>query len=524
LHIAPLRAAAEKSSELSRLLVLSHFCCISALAEVKGVPMANVIRIAAGASASQVQSAIDKAPAHSTIQLAAGTYNFTRTVVIDRDNITLTGAGEGRTVITADASLNGQPAIRVGSALFKEDKSDPITMSYAKEGSRQIKVESDHGLRKGDTIWIEQTNDSAFLDKIGDELWREDKPLRTAQAVVTSVNGNSVTLDRDLPFTFQSKGTTVEKMDVTRNVTVENLTLRGDHGTSDPSKFHNTLSGQDSGMMMLVNATDNATVRNVSILEPDSNGIVIAKSLDAEVNGLTVRGAHEKGDDGNGYGVWIRDVYDSEFRNLEVHDTRHAVLFASQTSAVGNYVHVRDTNRDINFHGGLDHDNVVVVDNSVRTSEEATYLGAVTYVNEGTDFGAPTDPDANRIVFGNVTGTVRADVVHAASGGASISTRGGADTIHGGNGSDNLRAGTGDDFIFASGGSDTIRGDDGKDTVQFDEWRSEVVFSVEKGALVARTDSGTTFLYGVEGVRLENGWYSAAELSRQATLFSDDVL
>jgi Ca2+-binding RTX toxin-like protein len=486
--------------------------------------MPDVIRIAAGATAWQVQSAIDRAPGNATIQLAAGQFNFTRTVVIDRDDITITGAGQGRTIVIADAALDGAPAFRIGSRLFAEEKSDPVKMFYAPEGASKITVAQDHTLRRGDTIWIEQANDSALFRKIGDTQWREDTPLRTALAAVTSVNGNAVTLDRDLPFAFQSVGTTVEKIDAARNVTLQNLTLKGDYGTSDPGNFNNTLRGQDGGMMLLVNATDNTSLRNITISEAASNGLVIAKSIDAKVDGLTVSGAHEKGDGGNGYGVWIRDVYDSHFRDLAISDTRHAVLFASHTSAAGNYVHVSETNRDINFHGGLDHDNTVVVDSSVRTWTEAAYLGAVTYVNEGTDFGAPTDPDANTILFRNVLGTVRADVVHAASGGASISTRGGDDTIIGGSGSDFLKAGTGDDLIFSSRGSDTVYGGDGRDTFRFDGWRSDVNFSVDRGALVARAEFGTTTLHGVESVYFKNGWYSADDLMEQALRFADGAL
>jgi Ca2+-binding RTX toxin-like protein len=482
--------------------------------------MADVISIAAGASAIQVQTAIDTAAAGATIRLGAGQFNFTRTVVIDRDDITITGAGQGRTVITADARLDGAPAFRIGSALFEEDKSDPVGMTYAAEGARQIHLKDGHGLQRGDMIWMEQANDEALFKKIGDTAWREETPLRTALVEVTAVHGNTVSLDRPLPFSFKSTGSTVEKIETARNVTLENLTLRGDYGTADPANFSNTLRGQDGGMMLLVNATDHATLNNIAIKNAASNGLVIAKSVDASVEDITVTGAHEKGDSGNGYGVWIRDVYDSDFRDLTIHDTRHGVLFASYTSAVGNTVHVLDTNRDINFHGGLDHDNTVIVDRSGRTAVEAEYLAAVSYVNNGTVFGAPTDPDANSITFREVWGTVRADLVPAAAGGATISTRGGDDTLIGGSGSDLLKAGTGDDLIYASRGSDTVYGGYGDDTVVLDAWRSDVKFSQDGDALVVRGDFGTMRMFGVQGVALNNDWYAVADLMAQAA-FAD---
>jgi Ca2+-binding RTX toxin-like protein len=479
--------------------------------------MSQTITLAAGSSAAQVQAAINAAPAHATIRLAAGAFNFTQTVVVDRSDITISGAGKGQTIITADSSLQGAPAIRVGAPLFTEDKSDPVRIAFAPEGARHITLAQPPALRVGDTIWIEQANDRALFDKIGDTHWREQSPLRTALAVVTAVHGKTVVLDRDLPFTFQAAGTTVEKIHVARNVTLSDFTLRGDYGASDPSDFSNRLPHEDGGMLLLVNTTDNAAIRHIALKNAASNAFVIAKSIDAAVDDLTVRGAHNKGSEGNGYGVWIRDVYDSDFRNLAVYDTRHALLFASYTSAAGNTVHVRDTNRDINFHGGLDHDNVVTVDSSVRTGPEVRYMGAVSYVNPGTSFGAPTDPDANTILFRNVVGTVRGDLVQAAAGGAHLVTLAGADTIIGGNGNDVVRAGTGDDFIFASRGSDRINGGDGDDTFRMDMWRGDVRLTTDHGDLLVHSALGTTRLIDVEGVMFKNGWFHTADLAAHAT-------
>jgi Ca2+-binding RTX toxin-like protein len=483
--------------------------------------MSQTITLAAGSSAAQVQAAINAAPAHATIRLAAGQFNFTQTVVVDRDDITLSGAGKGLTIITADSALQGAPAIRVGAPLFGEDKTDAARIAFAPEGARHITLAQTPTLRVGDTIWIEQSNDRALFDKIGDTHWREQSPLRTALAVVTEVHGKTVVLDRALPFTFQSAGTTVEKIHMAHNVILSDFTLRGDYGASDPSDFTNPLRHEDGGMLLLVNTSDSASIRHIALKNAASNAFVIAKSIDAAVDDLTVRGAHNKGSEGNGYGVWIRDVYDSDFRDLAIYDTRHAVLFASYTSAVGNTVHVRDTNRDINFHGGLDHDNVVTVDASVRSGAEVRYMGAVSYVNPGTSFGAPTDPDANTIVFRNVVGTVRGDLVQAVSGGARIATLAGSDTIIGGNGNDLVRAGTGDDLIFASRGSDRINGGDGADTLRMDLWRSDVRFAMDHGDLVVRSALGTTRLIDVEAVMLKNGWYDTAELAAHTTSFAD---
>lgn len=479
--------------------------------------MATTITIAEGSSAAQIQAAINSAPAGAIISLAAGSYRFDRTVVLDRDDITVTGAGVGQTVITTDRSMGGAPAFQIGDPLFRETMTGGNTMASAVEGARVITVSSGHAFQPGDAIWIETANDTAFLNGIGDTLWRGDQPLRTALATVTAVNGNQITLDRGLPFDFAAQGTVVREMDLATGVVLKNMTLKGDFGVANPADFTNALGVATGGMMLLVNTSDGVVISGIDIVQPGSNGLVIAKSIDALVSGVTVTGAHNKGDGGNGYAFWIRDVYDSDFKGLQAFDTRHAVLFASVTSAVGNDVHVTATNRDINFHGGLDHDNTVLVDRSVRTGAEQAYLGAVSFVNPGTSYGAPTDPGANTILYREVVGTVRGDLVQGMSGGARISTLGGNDTLIGGNGNDRLDAGTGNDLIRYSRGSDTVIGGDGVDTVDFDVMRNAVTLSVYQGQLLIRGEFGVTRLSGVEYVTFDDGRYKVADLMAGVT-------
>ncbi len=479
--------------------------------------MATTISMAAGSSAAAIQSAINAAPAGATVRLAAGSYSFDRTVVIDRDNITVTGAGAGATVITTRASMGGAPAFRVGDELFNEAMGLPGRVYTVSAGATVIKVPPGHNYKPGDALWIEMANDAALFNQIGDTLWREDKPLRTALVTVTAVSGNSISLDRPLPFSFKYDGTTVEKIDLCTGVTLSNLTVKGGYGASAPGDFSNSEPGAVGGIAVLINTSRGVAVTGVEILQPGSNGLVISKSIDAGVSGLTVTGAQNKGDGGNGYGLWLRDVFDSTFERLRIHDTRHAVLFAANSSEVGNAVHVLSTNRDINFHGGLDYDNTVVVDRSVRTTLEQSYLGAVSFVNPGTDYGAPTGPNANSILFDHVIGTVRADLVKGVSGGVSISARGGNDTITGGSGSDRIDGGTGNDLITYSRGSDTVTGGDGTDTVDFNLWRSAVTLAVSGGMLVVKGAFGVTLLSGVEYVLFDNGRFKVTDLMAEAS-------
>ena len=479
----------------------------------------TILMIQAGTSAAALQNIIDTAPDGARIVLEEGIYRFTQTVEIDRDGISL--EGQGQVTIIADARLNGEPALQIGAPLYTEITDDPVHVTaHADEGSRTLSLAAGHGVQVGDVIWVEQPNDAALFAEIGDTQWQENKPLRTGLAVVTAVNGTSIGLDRGLPFDFDANLTTVEVTHMVQGVTVKNITLRGDFGTSNAADFSNRVAGESGGMMMVVNASIGTNLLDINIIEPGSNGLVIGRSMDAVIRDVSVTGAHNKGDGGNGYAFWLRDITDCTFTDLRAVDTRHAILFASYTSATGNDVHVAFTNRDINFHGGLDHDNVVVVDSSVRTIEEQRYMGAVTFINPGTNYGAPTDPNANSITFRNVVGTVRSDFVTGQNGGATITALGGNDTLIGGTGSDLLDAGTGNDWIVASRGFDVVIGGAGVDTFVFNFERDQTIIQTVGTKMVITTALGTSTLTDVESLKFTTGTFAIAD-AVTATLRGD---
>lgn len=480
----------------------------------------TTILVQAGTTAVALQNIIDNAPEGARIVLQEGTYRFTKTVEIDRNSITL--EGQGNVVIIADACLLGEPALQIGAALYTETMDDPVrVVSNAAEGARSLTLQTGHTVQVGDVIWLEQPNDAALFAEIGDTQWRADKPLRTGLAVVTAVDGMTIRLDRGVPFDFDANLATVEVTQMVRDVTISNITLRGDFGSSDEANFANTVAGENGGMMIVVNASIGVTLTNIDIVDPGSNGLVMGKSIDAMIGGVSVTGAHNKGEGGNGYAFWLRDITDCTFTDLKAVDTRHAVLFASYTSATGNDVHVALTNRDINFHGGLDHGNTVVVDMSTRTVEEQRYMGAVSFVNPGTSYGAPTDPDANSITFRHVVGTVRADMVKAHNGGAIIATLGGNDTLFGGAGDDVLDAGTGNDFIHASRGDDVVVGGAGSDTFAFAFDQDRAIVQTVGTKTLAATALGTVSLTDIEALQFSTGTLTVS--AAQTAILRGDV-
>ena len=478
---------------------------------------ASVITIAAGSSAATIQAAINSAATGTHIVLQQGTYTFNKTVVLNKDGITL--EGQGNVTIIADKSLAGAPALQIGSALFREAETNATHLTEGVNlGATYLHLTSSTGLKVGDVLWIERPNDAALFTEIGDTQWQQDKPLRTAMVTVTAVNGNTVLLDRPLPFAFDAATTTVAVAQVVEDVTVRNLTFKGAYGTADPGNFNNINKAEDGGMMVLVNSSVHTVIEHVDIVNSGSNGLVLGRSIDAVVDDVTVTGAQNKGDGGNGYGFWIRDVYDSTFTHLQAVDTRHAVLFASYTSAANNTIEVDFTNRDINFHGGLDHGNTVIVHNSIRTTAEQSYMASVSFFNSGTSYGAPTDANANVIKFENVVATVRADMVAAVDTGAHISTLSGNDSVQGGAGNDWVDMGTGSDLVLASAGEDTINGGQGVDRLVFGLHSSQVLVTTIGGQSVVLSALGHTFISGIEEFQFIDGVKSAT--SQQLTVVS----
>ena len=478
---------------------------------------ASVITIAAGSSAATIQAAINSAAIGTHIVLQQGTYTFNKTVVLNKDGITL--EGQGNVTIIADKALAGAPALQIGSALFRETETNATHLTEGVNlGATYLHLTSSTGLKVGDVLWIERPNDAALFTEIGDTQWQQDKPLRTAMVTVTAVNGNTVLLDRPLPFAFDAATTTVAVAQVVEDVTVRNLTFKGAYGTADPGNFNNINKAEDGGMMVLVNSSVRTVIEHVDIVNPGSNGLVLGRSIDAVVDDVTVTGAQNKGDGGNGYGFWIRDVYDSTFTHLQAVDTRHAVLFASYTSAANNTIEVDFTNRDINFHGGLDHGNTVIVHHSIRTTAEQSYMASVSFFNSGTSYGAPTDANANVIKFENVVATVRADMVVAVDTGAHISTLSGNDSVQGGAGNDWVDMGTGSDLVLASAGEDTINGGQGVDRLVFGLHSSQVLVTTIGGQSVVLSALGHTFISGIEEFQFIDGVKSAT--SQQLTVVS----
>lgn len=487
-----------------------------------------MITVSASTSAAELQAIIDSAPAGETILMGAGTFEFNETVVINRDDITVMGTGSEATTIALVGNARAGGAFQVGGAVDVPSYSGEFALDEpAAEGSMYLHLADASALQTGDHLWIELENTDEYLDQIGDTEWREDKPLRTSMVEVASVNGNTVRLTNGLAFDFSTIAS-VKRVEVAENVKLGGFTVESGLGEQDPGNFSNVEEAFDRSSVISVAGTSGAKLFDIAIDNAPSNAFVFAQSIFVDASNLTVDGAVNKGDGGNGYAVWLKQVYDSAFVGLEAFDTRHAVVFASWTSEANNTIQVRETNRDINFHGGPDHGNVVEVLSSVRTELEATYLSPTLFVNDdGTSYGAPTDRDANTVTFGTVAGTNKTEILVADDSGVEFHARGGADILFGGKGGDRLYADKGDDLVIASQGNDVVDGGMGTDVLSYAGDRDAYTLTRDLSGrfVIHKAGGGYDIVGGVEAFRFADGTVAASTLTDLPTTYfgSDDA-
>lgn len=416
------------------------------------------------AQTADIQTTIDTAGAGATILFASGEHHLTQELQIRHGNITVKGMGEGQTTLViepGDTRLDGI-LVKGGNADWNGSLSQNVVT-----GSHTITLASTTGLHAGDVLHVYENNTSAFMssglyDNIINSGYVKDNPLRESLVEIESINGNVVTLKHAIAYDMDGGVAKVERVPVLDNVTLSGFTVTYDlPGTPDPDSFTNTHLELDNTSAISIGMTRGVEVNNVTIFNAASHGLELRGSLEAHVDGLTVDGAWNKGGDGNGYAFHLAETFYGTFENLNLVNTRHAVVFSSWNAEAYNTVDVDYTNRDINFHGSPDHSNTVIV-------QEMEYRGGDrnwSPVSTGGEIHPYTDVDQNTVLFGTVTGSDKDDHVTALDSGGVLYGRAGNDTLTGGRGADFLQGGEGNDALYGNGGADVLYGGVGDDVM-----------------------------------------------------------
>ncbi len=430
---------------------------------------------------AELQSLIQGAPSGTTINLAAGVYDITQTLWIDRSDITIKGAGEGQTVLRqAQSNENAGQAILVqpdGQELF-EDLS-PIAVDAAK-GTFQITLSEDHELGVGDILFIHQENDPEWLAATGNTQWNEpdlpraeDTYLREFRSRITEIDGNTITLREALPFDFEAGIATARQSTYLKNVHLSDFTITGQWGaTEDRFNFNNTLDDAwRSTSALELDAVEQSSVNRVSIIDPAAHSFRFQRTYDVTGDDLYAEGAHNKGPS-NGYHYYFVESFKTVITDATSVDARHSVLFSSFHAEHYNEIYVTQTNRDINFHGSPDTDNIVRVErstqeyrNALPSSEDPQWQS----VNPGVPIEHPESAiEENDVTFRYLESGGRPDIVTADERGGNLNTGIGSDQLFGGSGDDTLRGGLNDDDMTGNGGRDRFvyRVGDGNDQIR----------------------------------------------------------
>ena len=462
----------------------------------------TVITVSAGTSEAIIQRLLKEAPAGSTIKLEAGTYEFNTTLHINRSDISLIGAGSDKTIIrSVIPDKEAAPTIKVVESQENNRFAD-VAVTAAK-GSKTVQLSTTAGVKAGDVLYISQPNDDAFFAETGNtglapltEEGEARPPLRETLTKVVSVNGNTVTLAEPLPFTFHANKGWAGKPDLLKNIEIGGFRIETPFAPSNPKAFANTREAW-SGVttVNLIGLTD-SKIFDIETINNGSKAFGFTHSYGITADRLTTIGAQNKGAGGNGYAWVMSEVFSSTFTNLTDKDMRHSVLFSPWHAEHYNYIQIDSTNRDINFHGGPDSGNTIVIDRSVADYDNTGFVWPT--VGPGS---FPIHPrstiEDNDVRFRYLRSTNEDEIVHAAQAGGDIDTAGGRDVIYGAQGADRLSGGDGNDVIWGDRGNDRLDGGRGADILR--GGNNDDVLSGGDGADILDGEAGTDRLDGGAG-------------------------
>jgi Ca2+-binding RTX toxin-like protein len=421
--------------------------------------------ISPGTPTSTIQSTIAQAASGSVIYFAKGTHVLTDTLEITRNDITLRGANTTDTKLVFDFPGDSGDGIHVKGAYTSWSSALAVD---SHPNHYTIQLQSTSGLKAGDVLHIQQQNTESWLDANGyrnvSSTDGQKYPINETLVEIKSISGNTITLQTPITHDLIASLTTVKVIHPVENVTLENFTLTYNLGTPDPDAMTNAKPNDANAIAIYMEKTQNAKIENVTVKNAPSHSIEFRTSLNPHVDKISIDGAHNKGADGNGYGIQVAETYYGTFDNLDIQNVRHAFVFSSWHTEVGNTVHILSTNRDINYHGGPDYNNAVTVDRDIYRSGDTIWR----IVSPGGSMHPYTDIDKNTTLFGIASAGSKDDVIHGWNKGAWLSGNDGKDTLHGGTGGDTLLGGLKNDTLIGGAGRDkfVLRYGDGVDTIK----------------------------------------------------------
>ena len=479
----------------------------------------TVFKVAAGTKVEVVQALLDGAGPGVTVELAAGDYYWDHRLTITDSNVTLKGAGAGKTVIHSTIEADEADIAILAYAKGDRTKVGTFTASTAIDATK-IKVTSTGGIKVGDVVYVSQLNDDAYIAETGNQEWAkvqgaeaygESLTLREAIVRVTAITGNELTLSHKLPYAFAAGKATLSTLPMLSGLDIGGFTVRTDGAAPDPYYFDNTDERWLSLPTIEFRGVQDSQFNDVSVINSHSVPIKFRTTFNMSGSGLLVDGAHNKLG-GDGYGFYLQESFADTFKDVTTLNVRHGVITSAASAEHYNTVEVTYTNRDVNFHGGPDSRNTILVKEMVLEygSDGGQEWKAV---SPGSPPEHPKSTiSANDVRFVRMTGGGRPDTVYGADVGAYLNGMDGNDYLYGGKGNDTIIGGLASDFLSGGDGNDTIRGDSALDTILGGRGNDVIsggtendILSGESGDDRIKGDDGKDTLNGGDGADVLTG-------------------
>jgi glycosyltransferase Alg8 len=268
---------------LQTAAVAAFVALMCVFADVLKLPSAAA-RAGLGADApdaGELEALLRAAPPGGVVRLEARAYRLARPFVIGRDDVTIAGAGPGKTIIEASFPGDGAAVIRVEGALGSEARG--ALERPASEQDRALHLSGLQELRPQDFLSIEAPDDRGRA--------------RQALAQVERIEDGDVSLARPLGAAFPA-GAAVARVTLRRGVALRGFTIRYDLGGAPADALYADTRPRNEVDGIAVVGAAGVEIRDVEVLAAGRHPLVLERTYEPRVLDVLLAGSWNKGLEG----------------------------------------------------------------------------------------------------------------------------------------------------------------------------------------------------------------------------------
>ena len=245
------------------------------------------------------QNAIDATTPGNALLVPSGTYYLSNGLSIDK-GIAIRGEGIDKTILECD----GNSFFTIRDANWNKEYSYTDITAGGTKGSNTITLSDISSFRIGDYVYMVQTT-----------VYPDYKVNPQQHAKIEAINGNTLTLDKELYESFQY----VSKVDLLTGVGIENMHLNALEG--------NQITNKILFIRCIFSWMKNCEVSG-TYSHPQTNAVLINESYHCEVRGCYIHNSQEEADSGwgMGYGIISAQSTDILFINNMTDYLRHSIV------------------------------------------------------------------------------------------------------------------------------------------------------------------------------------------------------